>query len=489
MLITATILAGDTIVENGSVLVDASGKIVALGCDLPATADTTVLECPGAIVTPGFVNPHDHIYYNYVGPSAPPTERYGHRHQWRLGLEGHTQPAYERATSDEQLAWAELRHALSGTTSIAGMGGVPGLVRNLDMQELNAIDEVPAAFATVFPLGDAAGLMLEHGCDYPATVTPEELGEASAFQAHVAEGVDARAQNEVDCVMQSLGFTGDLPKAFVHVVGVSAEDAVAFKEADVSIVWSPRSNIALYGHTANVSMFDRLDMNIALSTDWLPSGSMNMLRELRCAADYSNEYLDGYFSSHQLWQMATVNAARSFGMEDQIGSIAPGLLADIAVFADGPSADPYEDLLNAADSDLILSLRGGQVIAGRSALLDELGVNCDALPVELTCGEAVSICNTHEPNLQSVLAANQDSYPLLACGAEPAAEPTCTPSWPGQFDGTSIIGQDDDGDGVLNSIDNCPRVFNPPRLMDNGQQPDFDRDGAGDACDKNPLGE
>ena len=74
MLITATILAGDTIVENGSVLVDASGKIVALGCDLPATADTTVLECPGAIVTPGFVNPHDHIYYNYVGPSAPPTE-------------------------------------------------------------------------------------------------------------------------------------------------------------------------------------------------------------------------------------------------------------------------------------------------------------------------------------------------------------------------------------------------------------------------------
>ena len=51
------------------------------------------------------------------------------------------------------------------------------------------------------------------------------------------------------------------------------------RDRDISVVWSPRSNIALYGHTANVTLLDRLGVNIALSSDWLPSGSMNMLRD------------------------------------------------------------------------------------------------------------------------------------------------------------------------------------------------------------------
>jgi hypothetical protein len=75
----------------------------------------------------------------------------------------------------------------------------------------------------------------------------------------------------------------------------------------------------------------------------------------------------------------------------------------------------------------------------------------------------------------------------MACGVVPSSEPTCIPSRPGQFDGRVVIGNDNDGDGITNNIDNCPDVFNPPRPMDGGLQPDFDQDGAGDACDMNPL--
>ena len=488
-MIVGTILSKDQVFTNGAVLIDVDGKIVDVGCDLPRDAFTTVLVCPDAIVSPGFINPHDHIWYNHKPPSKPTGERYEHRHQWRLGLQGYSQPDYERAESDEQLAWAEIRHALAGTTSIAGMAGVPGLVRNLDAEDLNGELERAAAFTTVFPLGDAAGTMLADGCAYPELVDPETFAAAGAFQAHVAEGVDANAQNEIGCVLELLAEAGGTPSAFVHFVAATTEDAVALSENDMSVVWSPRSNIALYGYTANVTLLDRLGVNIALSSDWLPSGSMNMLRELSCAADYSDTYLDGYFSSYELWKMATANAASSFGLQDELGSIAPGYVADIAIFRDGPSTDPFTDLMHATDSDMLLVLRSGAALAGKAPLVRALSAECDTLPLELACGEEIAVCvdSDFSDGLAATLAANQDSYALMACDAVPDGEPTCTPSWPGQFNGVVVVGRDDDGDGVANDVDNCPTVFNPPRPMDGGLQSDFDQDAVGDACDENPL--
>ena len=58
------------------------------------------------------------------------------------------------------------------------------------------------------------------------------------------------------------------------------------------LIWSPRSNITLYGDTARVTIASRLGVNIALGTDWMPSGSMNLLRELKCADSFNTTYLD-----------------------------------------------------------------------------------------------------------------------------------------------------------------------------------------------------
>ncbi len=60
----------------------------------------------------------------------------------------------------------------------------------------------------------------------------------------------------------------------------------------VGLIWSPRSNITLYGDTARVTIASRLGVNIALGTDWMPSGSMNLLRELECADSFNTKYLD-----------------------------------------------------------------------------------------------------------------------------------------------------------------------------------------------------
>jgi hypothetical protein len=109
--------------------------------------------------------------------------------------------------------------------------------------------------------------------------------------------------------------------------------------------------------------------------------------------------------------------------------------------------------------------------------------------MELACGEDIAVCMNSDMggDLSAILAANQESYPLMSCGAVPAGEPSCVPSWPGQFDGMTSRRVDSDGDGVINDIDNCPKVFNPPRPMDGNQQADWDQDRVGDACDEYPL--
>jgi hypothetical protein len=60
------------------------------------------------------------------------------------------------------------------------------------------------------------------------------------------------------------------------------------------------------------------------------------------------------------------------------------------------------------------------------------------------------------------------------------------PARPGEYDGTPRAG-DDDADGVADDVDVCPRVFDPPRPLDEGRQADADADGIGDVCDACPL--
>ena len=76
---------------------------------------------------------------------------------------------------------------------------------------------------------------------------------------------------------------------------------------------------------------------------------------------------------------------------------------------------------------------------------------------------------------------HSDTYELFFCGT-PANEPSCVPFRPGEFDGT-FHPTDQDGDGILDTVDNCPTLFNPLRPIDGPNQADVDQDGVGDICD------
>lgn len=511
LLIQGDILAPGEVFRGGQVFVDATGTIACVGCDCTAAAGAaaaTHLTCPNGVVSPGLVNAHEHITYQGI-PRAPTLERYEHRSDWREPAPGHTHPPGPRAPNPAvNVPWAELRMVMGGATSLNAdipvtlQADANGFLRDLDNATTEeGLGRPPVQYDT-FPLDDLSSyLQLTSGCAYSSgRETAAGIAGENAYTPHIAEGIGASARNEFLC--QSSG-TYDLIQpqtAMIHGVGLLPIDIQLVATSGSTLIWSPRSNISLYGDTARVTEYDRMGVPIAMGTDWIYSGSMNMLRELQCADELNASYFDGYFSDESLWRMATYNGAIALGVEDVLGSIAVGRVADIAIF-DGTMHVDHRAVIDAAPADVALVMRGGVPLYGEDAVVAALpngGTGCDTIDV---CGAPRRACVMREVgmSLDALTAANSGMYALFDCAGTPQNEPSCRPerdgmgSYPSPMVNGSTIysgmitATDGDGDGIDDATDICPTVFDPIRPMDDGMQPDADMDGVGDACDPCPL--
>jgi C-terminal processing protease CtpA/Prc len=129
------------------------------------------------------------------------------------------------------------------------------------------------------------------------------------------------------------------------------------KRFGASMVWSPFSNLLLYGNTADVRAAGSIGLTIALGSDWTPSGSKNLLGELKVAHIWS-EAQGGVFTARELVSMVTINPARILKWDEQLGSLAPGRRADVVVVA-GRSGDPYDQLIAAREAQIELVVIDG----------------------------------------------------------------------------------------------------------------------------------
>ena len=501
LLITADILTPGEVFRGGQVLIDATGTISCVGCDCTASAaGASTLSCPDGVLSPGLINAHEHLTFQGQ-PYTDTGERYEHRHDWRRGLRGHTEITAPGSASTNAMLWAELRMVMGGATSINGSGSANGFLRNLDRaSSMEGLGQPQVDYDT-FPLGDSGGALLTSGCAYPMINTTAAISSIEAYTPHLSEGIDRAARNEFLCVAPG-GFAGsDLIEpqtALIHGVGLGVADIFAIREGNSMLIWSPRSNVTLYGDTARAPEYHRLGVPIALGTDWIYSGSMNLLRELSCADDLNTDYFDGYFEDEDLWLMATHNGAQATGTDDVLGRIATGLVADLAIFDARASVD-HRAVIDAQPDDVVLVLRSGRPLYGASSVVAGLpgGNMCETMDV---CGAARRVCAMGETGmgLSALSAANASAYPLFFCGA-PVNEPSCHPrrepisGLPNPVVNGSttysgmITATDGDGDGIADAMDLCPSVFDPIRPLDDGAQPDFDLDGLGDACDPCPF--
>ncbi|MEC7987792.1 MAG: thrombospondin type 3 repeat-containing protein [Myxococcota bacterium] len=502
LLLVGSILEPETLSENGGVFVDEDGVIQCVGCAcLSEYIDAPRIVCNGASIGPGLINAHDHMGWMggdpYVATDVgrDPLLRYEHRHDWRKGKRNHPKISQDKGEHQgaKSQRWGEMRFSLGGTTSINGSGSVNGFLRNLDRSSgLEGLNVDSVKYDT-FPLNDSGGELRSEDCGYELPGA-DDFSNESAYTPHVSEGIDAEAQNEFLCLstdayggVDALGAN----TAIIHGVGVTASDVQIMAADSMKLIWSPRSNIALYGETAPVTMYDTFKVPIAIGTDWVLSGSMNTNRELACADYLNTHHYNSHFSYRDLWAMATINGAKALNMEQHIGVLGAGKAADIAIFMQN-GLDPYEAVVKGDLKDVALVLRGGDVLNGDSSLVNSLHVGCDSLDV---CGVEKAICTQSETGktLAEIQAELPGIYPLFFCGT-PENEPTCVP-YRGEDDiveGSTPYtenpgGNDTDGDGIENASDNCPSIFNPARPLDFGVQSDFDEDGAGDVCDPCPL--
>ncbi len=474
----------------GEVFIDGAGKIACVAASCSATAgyaSATVLSCPDAVISPGLINAHDHTEYDTTGPIPHGTTRWDHRNGWRTGAGGEPMLAGAPSATDDDaiIAAAELRFVMGGATSILGSGGVGGLARNLANYKAPA--QVEGLTGTVvyfdtFPLGDQNGTELTSGCAYPSPTSPgSAFYGGAAYTPHVAEGVNLAAENEFTCISGTFGLL-TAKTAIIHGVGLNAKDIGAIAAAQAKVIWSPRSNVSLYGNTAQVTEMKALGVTLALGTDWTASGSMNMLRELQCADALNQGYFGAPFTDQDLWLMATKNGAVAANFDTQIGELTTGFFGDVTVFT-GATKD-YRAVVDAGVEDVRLVLRAGKALYGDAEIVGALAKSCDAIEV---CGISRQIClDVPGVTLAQVQAAAAPIYPLFFCkGTAPTNEPSCVPYRSTYPDGETTA--DPDGDGLTGAADDCPGVFNPVRPMDGAAQADSDGDGVGDACDPGPL--
>jgi hypothetical protein len=174
------------------------------------------------------------------------------------------------------------------------------------------------------------------------------------------------------------------------------------------MVWSPLSNLLLYGKTADLGLARDAGVLIALGPDWSPSGSKNLLGELKIARLVG----DG-LSDADIVALATRNPAKILRWDDQLGSLEAGKRADLLVVS-GADGDAHAHLFTRSEHDVELVVVNGvprygastvmrkllgeaearaesRSVAGRARLLDLVQLTGDPMVGKLTLQQAADL--------------------------------------------------------------------------------------------------
>lgn len=393
----------DRVLERGTIYVDGDRIVAVTPTDSPAPPgyEDVPLVRTGGTIYPGLIELHNHLSYNVL-PLWDVPRRYTNRDQWsgttayRERISGPMKvlgqiPGYVEAI----VRYVECKCLLGGVTTSQGLAlysnqGIKryyrGIVRNVEQPEH---EELPGARTSISDIEAVnAGRFLDR------------LRQCSCLLLHLSEGVDARARQRFHDLRLPDGSWAIAPSlAGIHCLALDAGDFEILGAHGGSMVWSPLSNMLLYGSTADVRTAKALGLRIGLGSDWSPSGSKNLLWELKVARLVSDTQ-GGIFSDRELLAMVTRDAAAILRWDRSLGSIEPGKFADLFVVA-GRRGDPYAALLEARETQISLVIIDGVPRCGRPSLMSHFGPGTESWRI----GQARRILNLAQENVDPAVGA------------------------------------------------------------------------------------
>lgn len=380
---------GETnVINDGNVMVR-DGKITgvwASNTNPPAGVDFTdvpIVETDGTIY-PGLIDLHNHVHYNHIplwdfevhlsesqkSEEGGYTNRYQWGNNWDYGpsitwMKTNIQSSYRWDMASEQMKYAEVQAVSGGVTAMQGSpsSGTQAwdsiLSRNVELYNFGQ-DGISTCAVCGAADDDYTGSHL---------ISQSEAGTLNAWFVHLSEGVDQSSKDEFDALWNK-GLIMD-ETIVIHGTALDSSQFSQMASVNSELVWSPLSNLLLYGDTTDVVAAHQAGVSISISPDWGPSGSKNNLHELKVADMWNSNNLNGYFSNYQLVEMVTSNPADATGWAPFVGRIKADLYADLVVI-DTFHEDPYRNLIEAIDADVALTVVQGKAVFGDVDIMQQL---------------------------------------------------------------------------------------------------------------------
>lgn len=388
------VVTSEQVMDPGEVyFVD--GKLVCVRADCSqfydygANAGKATFVDTGGVITPGLINPHNHMAYNVL-PRYGFGRLFQNRYQWQalseyreVMLKPFDDLKYAGLIC-EMVKFAETIELFAGVTSVQGTSFTGEcesvLVRNMD-NDYNGfgLHRVADRVPKIGNMKDA---------DAQEVADDLKSGKLKAFVVHIGEGIDDSSRAELD-TLDAKGLL--LPQtAVIHGTGFGDVQWDRMKAAGAKLIWSPYSNVSLYGIATDAAEAWKKGIEVSLGPDWNPSGSKNLLDEVRYAVQYNKEWLGSYFAPQDLVKMVTENPARALGFDDLIGRLEEGLTADVSVFK-RRNADFLGTFVDLSAEDVELVFIAGKPLHGRRDWMDRIPKPEFCEPVDV-CGIPKTIC-------------------------------------------------------------------------------------------------
>ncbi|MBS6920409.1 MAG: amidohydrolase [Anaerococcus vaginalis] len=364
-------MADGEVIKNGNIYIE-NEKIKKITSDKIDFSYDKKIDGKNYLAMPGFVNAHTHVGMSLFRNFSDDVELM----TW---LNEKIWPLEDKLIA-EDVYWASLlSHAemiMTGTTSFADM-------YYFEDQTIKALEKskMRAQISRGLTLEDKNYKKIEENIDLFKKYENSQNGRINiAFGPHAVYTTDKNYIKEInkyakkykmpihihlsetktentDCmkrfnqspteVFEECGIFENKTIA-AHGVYLSDKDLDILSKYDVSVVHNPSSNLKLSSGFLDCTRVINKKINLAMGTDSSASNNnLSMIKEISLTSLVSKYNNPQNLKAYDVLKMATINGAKALGLDDKIGTLEEGKLADIILIdLNNPNHTPQNNLIS-----------------------------------------------------------------------------------------------------------------------------------------------